>query len=312
MNARRLSLVTLLATVAVMLWGAFVRATGSGAGCGAHWPLCNGVVVPRSPQVATLIEMTHRLTSGLLLVLAVVLAVVAWRGLPRRDAGRRASLAALVLLFVEAAIGAGLVLFELVGQDRSLARAVAMGAHLVNTFLLLAALSFAVDWTRGLAAPATRGQGIVLPLLAAAGVLLLVLGASGGVTALGDTLFPAGSLAEGLRQDASPTAHVLIRLRVLHPVLAVVFGAFAAFTAAVVAALRPAARRRAVALVLVVLGQLAFGVVNLVLLAPVWAQLTHLLLADLCVIALARLAAAALAEGAPRLVLARTGTAGAA
>src|SRR5215467_12703113 len=61
--------------VAVIAWGAFVRASGSGAGCGRHWPLCNGEVVPRPTSVATVIEATHRATSGLALVGVVGLLV---------------------------------------------------------------------------------------------------------------------------------------------------------------------------------------------------------------------------------------------
>ena len=67
----------------VILWGAFVRATGSGAGCGSHWPLCNGEVLPRAPALATLIEFSHRLTSGVALLLVIGLVVGAWRGFPR-------------------------------------------------------------------------------------------------------------------------------------------------------------------------------------------------------------------------------------
>ncbi|MFN8454080.1 MAG: COX15/CtaA family protein [Anaerolineae bacterium] len=61
--------------LAVILWGAFVRASGSGAGCGSHWPLCNGEVIPRTPQMETLVEFTHRLTSGLALLLVIGLTI---------------------------------------------------------------------------------------------------------------------------------------------------------------------------------------------------------------------------------------------
>src|SRR6185436_16260081 len=137
---------TLGCNLVVILWGAVVRATGSGAGCGSHWPLCNGVVVPQAPSTATLIELTHRITSGLALVMVVVLAVACWRALPRGHAGRRAAMAALVLIVVEALIGAGLVLFELVGSDASAARAAYMGLHLAVTFFLLGSLALTAWW----------------------------------------------------------------------------------------------------------------------------------------------------------------------
>ena len=51
---------TVFYNVLVILWGALVRASGSGAGCGNHWPLCNGQVIPVSPGWHTVIEFTHR------------------------------------------------------------------------------------------------------------------------------------------------------------------------------------------------------------------------------------------------------------
>src|ERR1700732_3618630 len=75
--------------VLVILWGALVRATGSGAGCGNHWPLCSGEVVPQTPALATLIEFTHRATSGIDVVLVAVLVVWAFRAFPRRHPARR-------------------------------------------------------------------------------------------------------------------------------------------------------------------------------------------------------------------------------
>src|SRR6187431_2331429 len=113
----RFAWLTLGITVVVIVWGAVVRATSSGAGCGSHWPLCNGQVMPRAPTTATLIELTHRVTSGLALVMVVVLVVWCRRLLPPGHPARRAAFASLVLVLVEAAVGAGLVLFELVGSD---------------------------------------------------------------------------------------------------------------------------------------------------------------------------------------------------
>ena len=127
--------------VAVILWGAYVRATGSGAGCGAHWPLCNGEVVPRAPDTATLIEFSHRVTSGLALVLVFVLAVWIWRTMAAGHPARRAAIASLVFIVIEALLGAGLVLFRLVANDESLARAMVMPLHLANTMVLLLCLT---------------------------------------------------------------------------------------------------------------------------------------------------------------------------
>jgi protoheme IX farnesyltransferase len=74
--------------VLVALWGAYVRATGSGAGCGAHWPTCNGEIIPRAPQVETLIEFTHRATSGLAFLAVLALLILALRTLPKGHPAR--------------------------------------------------------------------------------------------------------------------------------------------------------------------------------------------------------------------------------
>jgi len=298
----RVAIVTLACNLVVILWGAVVRATGSGAGCGSHWPLCNGVVVPQEASVATLIELTHRITSGLALVMVVALAVACWRGLPKGHAARRAAFAALVLIVLEAAIGAGLVLFKLVGSNATAARAAYMGMHLAVTFFLLGSLALVALWSHE--APRLRGDRRVGSLFAVACGGLLVVAASGAVAALGDTLFPAGSLAAGLRQDLSPASHFLLRLRVLHPLLAVGVAAYLLFLPQLVKAPRlgRAPRRLGSAVSALALAQLAVGAANLGLLAPVALQLVHLLLADLLWIAVVLFGAAALADPRPSLV----------
>src|SRR5262245_38053500 len=205
----------------VILWGAYVRASGSGAGCGSHWPLCNGEIIPRSPGIETIIEFSHRLTSGLALLLVVILLVWAFRAFTVKHPARYGAFLSLVFVITEALIGAGLVLFEYVAENKSMARALWMSAHLINTFVLVAALT----WT---AWSATSGERLRLRehrsinwLFILVLVATLSLGVSGAVTALGGTLFPVNSLAEGLKQDLSPTAHILIRLRFFHPFIAI-------------------------------------------------------------------------------------------
>lgn len=290
--------------LAVILWGAYVRASGSGAGCGAHWPLCNGEVIPRSPELKTLVELTHRLTSGLALLLVVGLVVWAYRAYAKGDRTRRAAVASLFFILLEALIGAGLVLFEYVAENESVARAAWMAVHLLNTFLLLASLALTA-WWGGLsddAAPVRlRRQGALGATLAAAFAGTALLAMSGAVAALGDTLFPAGSLSEGLRQDLSPAAHLFIRLRVMHPLLALLVGAQLLFASSYVNRARPGAAtgRLSGALAALVFAQLLVGALNVGLLAPVWLQLVHLLLADLLWLALVLLAASALSAEAP-------------
>jgi len=299
MRFRRYAWSTLGVNLAVILWGGFVRATGSGAGCGRHWPLCNGVILPRSPTANTLIELAHRTTSGVALVLVVVLF---WWGRRRFPAGHRARTAAawsLGLIVVEALIGAGLVLLELVAGNDSLARAGYLAAHLLNTFLLLGALSLTVAWSDP--EPARLDwHGAARWWLGIGLLAVLVVGMTGAVAALGDTLFPSSSLAEGLRADASPTAHLLVRLRVFHPVLAVLTGLYLSVMVWRVGRSRPGVlESRWTRLVPgTVLAQFGVGLTNLLLLAPVGLQLAHLLVADLLWIVMVRFAADALANPA--------------
>lgn len=281
----------------VILWGAYVRASGSGAGCGAHWPLCNGVVIPREAAIETLIELTHRATSGVALLLVVAQLVWARRITPRGSTTWLATHAAMVLMITEALVGAGLVLFEMVADNASLARAWWLAAHLLNTFLLIAALTLVPWFASGARAPRLDEPSGERGLLVASLLGMLAVGMSGAVTALGDTLFPATSLAAGLAQDLDPASHLLVRLRVIHPTLAIVVGTLIALTAGVAMVRRPAPMTRHLGTVTIglVVTQLVAGLVNLVLLAPTWMQLAHLLLADLLWIVLVLLAAATLA-----------------
>jgi heme A synthase len=313
----RYSWLTLAYNIAVVLWGAIVRATGSGAGCGSHWPLCNGEVVPRSPSIATLIELSHRVTSGIALLLVVGLVVWAFRARPKGHAARKAALWSMFFMLTEAAVGAGLVLFELVADNQSMARAMFMSAHLVNTFLLLAALTWTAYFASGGGRFRVLGQGFFGTLFAMGFVALLLAGVSGAVAALGDTLFPSTSLAEALRQDLSPTAHLLIRLRIFHPGIAIAAGLFVVYLGMQLLKTRtggPAVRRYVLWTSGLVFLQMAAGAVNVLLLAPVWLQVVHLLLADLLWISFLLMGASALAvrsgeveAGAPAVATAGAG-----
>ena len=135
--------------VLVILWGAFVRATGSGAGCGSHWPLCNGEVVPQAPTVETLIELSHRLTSALAGFLVIGLVVWAFRAFPKGHLVRKGAVGSLVFVLTEGAIGAAIVLVEWVALDASMARTISITLHLNNTFILLGFLTLTAWWASG-------------------------------------------------------------------------------------------------------------------------------------------------------------------
>lgn len=286
----------------VIVWGAYVRATGSGAGCGEHWPLCNGEVFPRSPQVATLIEFTHRLTSGLALVFVMGLVVLAFRLYPKASAVRRAAGLSLAFTLTEALIGAGLVLLGHVAANQSLARGWSLGLHLVNTLVLLACL-VSTAWfasPRPVFAMPPISPRMRASLIACAAIFLLV-GTTGAIAALGDTLFRVDSLSAGMRQDFDAASHPFVRLRVLHPALAIAAaGVLLALTLSLLDEKRWGAviPRLAYGAAGVTVVQVILGGLNLALLAPVWLQLTHLLMADLLWIALVLLATELLRLGA--------------
>ena len=283
-RARRFAGFTLAYTLFVILFGAVVRITGSGAGCGQHWPTCNGEVAHLPRSLETAIELTHRVTSGLALVAVLGLCVVTFRSEPPAHPARRLALGAVLLMIVEALIGAGLVLLELVGQDGSVARAIVMPAHLLSTYALTAVLTLLVVWRDGhdRASPGAATNRTLLALCVAA---LLVVSATGAVTALGDTLYPpqAASIDARLAEDQAGGAHFLMRLRVIHPVLAVLASGLVVHAARVAGRQSGAAASRtrdvSRAAIALVVAQLGAGVLNVFLSAPGWLQVVHLGLA---------------------------------
>ena len=269
----RFAWITLAVSIVVIVWGAVVRATGSGAGCGSHWPLCNGDVLPMAPATETLIEFTHRLTSGVAMILAFVMALWARRLFGPGHPARRWALYSLVFMLIEAAIGAGIVLLELVADDTSPLRAGYIAVHLTNTMFLVGAMTAAIRFIgssghRAIGALGHRGVGSPRWQVAAL-VMMVIVAAAGAIVALGDTLFPHASLAEGIAADLDPTSHFLIRLRVWHPILAV-----AAAVITVAAFRRPLVTG-------LILFQVGLGIINLMMLAPLPLQMAHLLVSNL-------------------------------
>ena len=271
--------VVLTYNLVVIMWGAYVRATGSGAGCGSHWPLCNGEVLPRSPSTETMIEFSHRISSGIALLSVIVLVVWAFRAYPKGHAVRRGTAVSMFLMIVEALVGAGLVLFQYVATNVSIARAFWMAGHLVNTFLLLAALALTAWWASGHVKPKLSGQGWFVWALIPGLLGVLILGASGGITALGDTLV----YNAGMSPDESPVLAALVDLRIYHPMLAFLVGGLLLITVLIALHKRPSEQARQLAWLLGALYviQLLVGAVNVVLMAPVSIQLVHLLLSNL-------------------------------
>jgi heme a synthase len=277
--------------VLVVLWGAVVRATSSGAGCGDHWPLCNGVVVQTHPRLATIIELAHRMSSGVTVPLVLLLLVWVYRATVSGHIARAWAIAATVLTLNEGLLGALLVVLHLTADNRSPARAIYLSLHLANTLLLLGALALAAHFvSRSEAFRWSEVRFSELPLGVSGLVGTLMVGATGTLAALSDTLFPATSLMGAFRQDFSGSGGWLLRLRVVHPVAAVVAGVFIVWLL-VRGWSRPSERGLAVGVGGLLVLQFGLGLLDVALLAPVWVQVVHLLGADVLWIALTVLGA---------------------
>jgi cytochrome c oxidase assembly protein subunit 15 len=280
--------------VLVILWGAVVRATGSGAGCGNHWPLCNGDFFPHHPRLATIIEFTHRSMSGI--CTALVAALIAWT-FKARSTGDRARTAVVwcgVLLLTEAFLGAVLVKGGYVESNASNMRVFMQCIHFTNTMLLLAALALTWWWLgerQPIPPQSARTRSVAWLALA----MTVVVGATGSVAALADTLFPSPSLRIGLMQDFAASAPLLVRMRWLHPAAALIALICALWLCVPLKA--QASRIGSWVLGLIAL-QFVFGVGDVLLLAPTWMQVLHLFGADLYWIALVTAAASMLSPDA--------------
>lgn len=269
--------------IATILWGTIVRASGSGDGCGNHWPLCNGTVIQQSPTIQTIIEFTHRVTAGLDMIFVLGLLVWTWRRTVPKHLARWAAGAAVFFTLTEGLLGALLVKLGLTAQSQSPMRAPFLALHFSNTLLLVAALAMAAHflgrsagfrWSEiRLSAPAGTTIGMIA---------VMTVGVTGSLAALGDTLFPATSLGESLHQDFSVTSSWLLRWRWTHPAAAVVASIFLIWLL-IRASHRggPWDNRRLAAFVLGLLAlQYVLGALDVWLLAPVWMQVIHLLAAD--------------------------------
>jgi cytochrome c oxidase assembly protein subunit 15 len=264
--------------VLVILQGAVVRATGSGAGCGNHWPLCNGDFIPHHPRVATIIEFMHRSLTGVCTWL--VIGLIAWVFLAREkgNIARRAVVWTGILLLTEGALGAVLVKGGYVESNASNMRVFVQCIHFSNTMMLLGAMTLTWWWLRERQPMALEGSSRMLAWIALAATV--VVGATGSVAALADTLFPATDLKLALMQDFAATAPLIVRMRWLHPAASVI-----ALACAVWVSYRVKAHVARWVIGLIAL-QILLGVTDVLLLAPTWMQVLHLLGADLYWIAL--------------------------
>ena len=288
-SLRRFAWTLLAYNVLVILWGAVVRATSSGAGCGDHWPLCNGTIIQHHPRAATIIEFLHRMSSGLVLIGILFLLFWTFRTTLRGAWARVTVALATALTINEAFLGAMLVKLGYVDQNASTGRSIFFSLHLSNTLLMLAAVAVTATLLSS-ASLVQRSETQVrhLPTALIGLGATLIVAVTGSLAALGDTLFPAQSLSAALIQDFAPHTNWLIRVRILHPLSAMVatfFIGWLVFRALTVTDAKP---QRSLALgVILLLGmQIVVGLADVTLLAPVWLQVLHLLGADLLWIAM--------------------------
>ena len=199
-----------------ILAGAFVRATGSGDGCGSTWPTCKGKIIPQLSDTSEIIEFSHRSISGILLIVTLIIFTKS-RNMSKGSITRTTVNFLTFFVVFEAAIGAVIVLYEWVGLNSSLPRIVAVPIHLVNTFGLLAcyAILYKVLLNNFKNIKQLWDRRFVFVAF-----LFLLSGATGSITALADVLFPSASFYEGLMEDFDRTSELLTRLRILHPIVA--------------------------------------------------------------------------------------------
>lgn len=262
--------------ILVILWGAVVSSTGSGAGCGDHWPLCDGEVIPRDPSVERMIEFSHRATSGIALLMVFGLAGWAFRLYAAGHRVRRGAVASVIVIIVESLLGAGLVLFRWTAMDTSAMRVVIQPIHMLNTLILLGTILLTAWWASGGQAIAWRTSGR-LRWFVLGGLCIWLMSATGSIISLGDLL------AIRLGENYNQLVELLVRLRLGHPAISILAGLLLLWLAFIRTNMAPttSARRWSWAVAGLVVVQWSVGLLNVFLLVPLWTQLLHLLLADL-------------------------------
>ncbi len=258
-----------------------MRFSGSGDGCGEHWPLCYGVLIPDSPEIRTLIEYSHRVKSGLFGVLVLFLPLFAFKAFLRGHPARFFSLAALVFTIIEGLIGARLVLAGLVGQNDSLERGVTIALHLVNTFILLGTLlgcwyfSKKDCWQR--LAPSKENRSLFWTSV----VIFVLIALSGSIASLSNTLFPSSNIISGFFDDFSSDSHLFVRLRILHPIFSTLGFVGLIFMIGKISAKIETVHFLGRIFPFLVFANFILGILILVTLGPLYGKLAHLFLADL-------------------------------
>lgn len=292
--------IVLIYNLAVVAWGGWVRISFSGDGCGDHWPLCGGKLLPGLENIKTVVEFSHRLSSGLVVPLVGILLYLVYRRYPEGHFARKAAWLAMIFTISEALVGAVLVLYKLVAYNDSVYRAASMSVHLVNTFLLLGSITLTALIVGGAKAPSFRNQGAAPWILGIGAFVVGALGVSGSISALGHALKPTPDV---LAAAAQPGAHWMVKLQPLHPLIAISAGLYLLLASGLLIHLRPNHEVKVAVqrLMAVYAFQMALGLLNIALKAPSWLQIVHLVLADILFTLLVAAGVAALATGVRRV-----------
>jgi len=282
----KLAWIALVANVIVILQGAIVRVTGSGAGCGRHWPSCQGEIIPLNHSVETLIEFSHRSLSLIVLLLALWIAYRVFLSRKTNQGLFIFGLLSLLHITIEALLGAATVLLELTGETVSTARGLMVATHMVNSLILVGMLTLTVVYARAKTPPwplKISKQGSLATVLLVSIIGMLVLMFTGGIAAMGDTMFPSENLGQALRADFDPNSNILLRLRLLHPLIAISIGIYLFISLGLSRLIKPVKEVEGLAraLLAVYFIQLIIGTLNLSLLAPGALQVIHLAVAVL-------------------------------
>jgi len=271
----------------VIIWGVFLRASRSGDGCGMHWLTCHGEVIPSAPELKTVIEFSHRVTSALDGFIVIGLLIWAFRRRRRGDEPSRVlkmAIGSFAFVIVEGLLGAGLVLTGNTAETLTSVRPFWMAGHLLTTLILLTFLTLTAWFASG--GPGLRwpSDRKTLTMLATGVAAFLLIGFSGSIAALTNLVFPSETIAEGIAKDFAETSNILLRLRIAHPIISTVAAVFLLFLASRLrkrSGNSPSVVKWSNICSALILVQLAFGSMTLLMLAPIVMQVGHLLLADL-------------------------------
>jgi heme A synthase len=279
----KFALFALAYNVVVILWGVFLRASKSGDGCGQYWLTCHGELIPSAPELKTVIEFSHRVTSGIAFFVVIGLVIWAFRRFPKGDQIRKTALGSFAFIITEVIIGGVLVLTGNTAENLTTERPFLAMGHLINSFILLTFLTLTAWMAVTGRRLSFRGNRKAKLLMAISITAIVLVGLSGSLAALSNMLFPSETLVEGIAKDFSETSHMLLRLRLSHPILSFLTSVFVIFVAGWLKATAPgdkAVARWSNFVSILVLAQLIFGAATLLMLAPIIMQVGHLLLAD--------------------------------